>query len=67
MIGWHRHPLEPLREKYRQQGPQDREWAWYVHRDSDGMVHAAALLSGAVSTWASELIDDPRRWEIDRE
>ena len=45
-------------------GRADSEWSYYVQRDEDGMIHASPLLSGAVSTWASQLLDDPSRWEV---
>jgi hypothetical protein len=36
---------------------QDTDWAYYVQRDEDGMVHASPLLSGMVSTWASQVME----------
>ena len=56
MTFWRRKPLSiyDLREKWREH--TETTWSMYIQRDSDGMVHCAPLLSGMVSTWASEIM-----------
>ena len=62
MIGFTPPRWQELRERYRDLPDLDTTWAMYIQRDSDGMVHCSPLLSGMVSTYASEvMIEDERR------
>src|SRR5205823_2312113 len=61
MIGFTPSHWQELRERYRNLPDLDKEWAMYIQRDSDGMVHCSPLLSGMVSTWASEIMEQDLR------
>ena len=61
MIGFTPPRWQELRERYRNLSDLDKEWAMYIQRDSDGMVHCAPLLSGMVATWASEIMEEDLR------
>ena len=68
MIGFVPDPWRKLRERYAHMPDLETQWAFYIQRDSDGMVHCAPLLSGMVSTYASEImVENLRRDHTYRE